>query len=187
MAPAEHDGLRALAAPAPPRFDDRVVARWSLLASPVGDVFVVTTDIGIAYVAPAGPVGGFDGLRSAVTGRVGRPLVPAEHAPAGVEEALASGRAAHLVYDLGATSSFGRDVLAAALEIPPGEVRPYGWIARRIGRPAAVRAVGTALGRNPVPLLIPCHRVVRTDGVIGQYAYGTELKRRLLEVESASS
>ena len=51
-----------------------------------------------------------------------------------------------------------------ALEIPRGEVRPYGWIAAEIGRPKAVRAVGTALGHNPVPLIVPCHRVVRSDG-----------------------
>ena len=59
-----------------------------------------------------------------------------------------------------------------ALEIPRGEVRPYGWIAAEIGRPKAVRAVGTALGHNPVPLIVPCHRVVRSDGMIGQYSLG---------------
>ena len=52
-----------------------------------------------------------------------------------------------------------------ALEIPRGEVRPYGWIAAEIGRPKAVRAVGTALGHNPIPLIVPCHRVVRSDGM----------------------
>ena len=62
--------------------------------------------------------------------------------------------------------------LLKALQIPRGEVRPYGWIASEIGHPAAVRAVGTALGHNPVPLLIPCHRVVRSDGHIGQYSLG---------------
>ena len=59
-----------------------------------------------------------------------------------------------------------------ALEIPRGEVRPYGWIAAEIGKPRAVRAVGTALGHNPVPLIVPCHRVVRSDGMIGQYSMG---------------
>jgi O-6-methylguanine DNA methyltransferase len=57
-----------------------------------------------------------------------------------------------------------------SLEIPPGEVRPYSWIAREIGRPGAVRATGSALAKNPVPLLIPCHRVVRSDGRIGKYS-----------------
>ncbi len=71
-----------------------------------------------------------------------------------------------------------------ALEIPRGEVRPYGWIAREIGRPKAVRAVGTALGHNPVPLIVPCHRVVRSDGMIGQYSLGgPENKRTILSAE----
>jgi O-6-methylguanine DNA methyltransferase len=73
------------------------------------------------------------------------------------------------------------DVLMKALEIPRGEVRTYGWIAREIGRPKAVRAVGTALAKNPIPLFIPCHRVVRSDGSIGQYGCGGPVnKRRLL-------
>ena len=71
-----------------------------------------------------------------------------------------------------------------ALEIPRGEVRPYGWIAAEIGRPKAVRAVGTALAHNPVPLVVPCHRVVRSDGMIGQYSMGgPEAKRRVLAAE----
>jgi len=78
---------------------------------------------------------------------------------------------------------FRRTVLEKCAEIPPGEIRPYGWIAREIGSPGAVRAVGTALGRNPVPVLIPCHRVIRTDGRIGNYAYGSAMKRALLEHE----
>ena len=73
-----------------------------------------------------------------------------------------------------------------ALEIPRGEVRPYGWIAAEIGRPKAVRAVGTALGHNPVPLIVPCHRVVRSDGMIGQYSLGgPRNKRTILAGEGA--
>ena len=71
-----------------------------------------------------------------------------------------------------------------ALEIPRGEVRPYGWIAAEIGRPKAVRAVGTALAHNPVPLVVPCHRVVRSDGSIGQYSLGgPAAKRTILAAE----
>jgi O-6-methylguanine DNA methyltransferase len=69
------------------------------------------------------------------------------------------------------------------LEIPKGEVRSYGWVAREIGRPKAVRAVGSALGHNPVPVVIPCHRVVRSDGMIGNYALGAPMKRELLDTE----
>jgi O-6-methylguanine DNA methyltransferase len=89
-----------------------------------------------------------------------------------------------LQFDLRGLSEFERAVLLKALEIPGGEVRPYSWIAREIGHPEAVRAVGTALGKNPVPLLIPCHRVVRADGTLGQYSMGgSRVKRALLEVE----
>jgi O-6-methylguanine DNA methyltransferase len=69
-------------------------------------------------------------------------------------------------------------------QIPRGQVRTYSWVAREIGRPAAVRAVGTALANNPIPVLIPCHRVIRTDGVIGNYgAGGTEAKKQILAAE----
>jgi methylated-DNA-[protein]-cysteine S-methyltransferase len=75
-------------------------------------------------------------------------------------------------------------VLLKTLEIPRGEVRTYAWVAREIGRPRAVRAVGSALGHNPIPLLIPCHRVIRTDGTLGDYsAGGTEAKRTILRHE----
>jgi methylated-DNA-[protein]-cysteine S-methyltransferase len=74
-------------------------------------------------------------------------------------------------------------VLAKTLEIPRGEVRPYAWIAREIGHPRAVRAAGSALGRNPVPILIPCHRVVRSDGDTGNYGFGPQLKVDLLHAE----
>jgi O-6-methylguanine DNA methyltransferase len=75
-------------------------------------------------------------------------------------------------------------VLRKTLEIPRGQVRPYGWVAREIGHPAAVRAVGTALANNPIPYFIPCHRVVRTDGQIGNYGGGgPEAKRVILTLE----
>jgi O-6-methylguanine DNA methyltransferase len=98
---------------------------------------------------------------------------------------LAGNASAPLRFDLSAVSPFGRAVLTKALEIPRGEVRPYSWIAREIGRPLAVRAVGSALARNPIPLLIPCHRVVRNDGTAGQYIFGTAAKRALLSAEGA--
>ena len=71
----------------------------------------------------------------------------------------------------------------AAATIPPGEVRSYGWIAEAIGQPNAARAVGRAMARNPVVLLYPCHRVVDANGALHQYAYGVEVKKRILELE----
>jgi O-6-methylguanine DNA methyltransferase len=70
--------------------------------------------------------------------------------------------------------------------IPRGETRPYGWIARQAGRPRAVRAAASALAANPVPLLIPCHRIVLADGVAGGYVFGTPRKEALLRLEGAN-
>ncbi|RZT84848.1 O-6-methylguanine DNA methyltransferase [Pseudonocardia sediminis] len=85
--------------------------------------------------------------------------------------------------DLRGLSEFEHDVLDATRRIPAGQVRPYSWVAREAGRPKAVRAVGSVLGRNPVPLLIPCHRVVRSDGAPGEYMFGPDHKRALLRDE----
>ena len=85
--------------------------------------------------------------------------------------------------DLSEVPDFQKKVLDAARRIPFGEVRPYAWVAQRIGHPRAVRAVGTALGRNPVPFIVPCHRVLQTGGGLGGYLFGTDVKSRLLSLE----
>jgi methylated-DNA-[protein]-cysteine S-methyltransferase len=89
--------------------------------------------------------------------------------------------------DLSRLGPFEREVLEVLRRIPAGEVRTYREIARQLGTPGAARAVGTACARNPLPLLIPCHRVVRSDGGLGGYSLrgGIQLKRRLLEAEGA--
>jgi len=68
-------------------------------------------------------------------------------------------------------------------EIPFGQTRSYKWVAEKVGKPAAVRAVGRALSKNPVPIVVPCHRVIESDGSIGGYSSGVRRKRRLLEME----
>jgi AraC family transcriptional regulator of adaptative response/methylated-DNA-[protein]-cysteine methyltransferase len=78
---------------------------------------------------------------------------------------------------------FQRRVWDALRRIPRGETRTYAEIAREVGAPAAVRAVGSACGSNPVALAVPCHRAVRTDGGLGGYAWGLQRKKRLLELE----
>jgi O-6-methylguanine DNA methyltransferase len=78
---------------------------------------------------------------------------------------------------------FERRVLQALQAIPRGEVRPYCWLARHAGRPKAARAVGNAMARNPIPLLLPCHRVVPSTGGVGNYAFGPAMKRELLRKE----
>lgn len=116
---------------------------------------------------------------------VGRQLTPAA-APPDLAEKITDeldGRR-RLRFDLRGLTPFEQAVLRKTLEIPRGQVRPYGWIAREIGHPAAVRAVGTALANNPIPYFIPCHRVVRTDGKIGNYGGGgPEAKRSILTLE----
>lgn len=79
-------------------------------------------------------------------------------------------------------TEFQKAVWKAMQKIPYGEVRSYKWIASKIGRPGAVRAVGTACGTNPIPLLIPCHRVVATDG-LGGFSSGLKIKKKLLKLE----
>jgi methylated-DNA-[protein]-cysteine S-methyltransferase len=88
--------------------------------------------------------------------------------------------------DLGGVAEFQDQVLAEARRIPFGEVSSYAALARRIGHPRAARAVGNALGANPVPVLVPCHRVIRGDGTWGHYAFGPALKTRLLALERAT-
>ncbi len=185
--------LEGLRATPPAGFTERVLARVG--PTPALDEFVVVD-------GPSGPLFvafGAEGIRHVIAAdvvdrdpeafvarhreRFGRSLRPASAPPAGLTRALESGRGRALRFDLHGLTEFEQAVLRKALEIPPGEVRPYAWIAREIGRPKAVRAVGSALGRNPVPVLIPCHRVVRNDGKIGHYAFGTAMKRDLLAHE----
>lgn len=80
-------------------------------------------------------------------------------------------------------SDFQRRVLIAEHSIPRGRVSAYGTIAARIGKPGAARAVGNALARNPFPLIVPCHRAIRSDGELGGFQGGTRMKRALLELE----
>ncbi|HDL42066.1 MAG TPA: methylated-DNA--[protein]-cysteine S-methyltransferase [Actinobacteria bacterium] len=100
-----------------------------------------------------------------------------------IERTLQTGRLGALPVDLREIGSFQRDVLSTIQDIPPGQLRTYAWVARHMGRPNAVRAVGSALNRNPVPILIPCHRVGTSDGAVGNYAFGAEMKRVLLTDE----
>ena len=79
---------------------------------------------------------------------------------------------------------FQREVWSALREIPYGETRSYGEVARRLGRSNASRAVGAANGRNPIPIIIPCHRVIGADGSLTGFGGGLEIKRRLLELEA---
>lgn len=84
------------------------------------------------------------------------------------------------------TRGFRREVLQATYRIPYGRTASYREVATEAGRPAAVRAAGTALATNPLPIVVPCHRVLRSDGTIGQYLGGPETKARLLDLEGVA-
>jgi methylated-DNA-[protein]-cysteine S-methyltransferase len=80
-------------------------------------------------------------------------------------------------------TDFERKVWSLLREIPFGETRTYKWIAEKVGNPLATRAVGQALSKNPIPIVLPCHRVIESKGSIGGYSSGVNIKRRLLELE----
>jgi O-6-methylguanine DNA methyltransferase len=186
-----HKDLRRLGeVRAPAGFAARVLRsvglgdRFAPLESPLGRVYVAWNSHGISAVIRAAGEAGFKREFEALNGRS---VERSREIPPALARALESGSAAEarrLTYDLRSCTPFEVAVLRKALEIPRGQVRPYNWIAREIGRPKAMRAVGTALANNPVPILIPCHRVVRGDGKIGNYGLGgPQKKTRILEAE----
>jgi methylated-DNA-[protein]-cysteine S-methyltransferase len=89
-------------------------------------------------------------------------------------------------FDLSAGTAFQQSVWRALTKIPRGETRSYGWVAQQIGKPGSARAVGAACGANPVPVVVPCHRVIAGDGSIGGFGGGLPMKRRLLRIEGVS-
>ena len=179
---------RRLGSPAPATFADDVLVevgladRMAPIDSPLGTLWVAWNGRGVSEVEQAA-----DGDRGRGPPRgAHRPPDDARRRPARSPRGRdrRAGSPARRASGSRSTSAAGREfevaVWTKALEIPRGEVRPYGWIAAEIGRPKAVRAVGTALGHNPVPLIVPCHRVVRTDGTIGQYSLGGPGNKRTI-------
>jgi O-6-methylguanine DNA methyltransferase len=155
--------------------------------SPIGMVYVAVGPDGVRFLAPASSPQEFarryrerfGRLVSAVAGDRIEPLKRR------VAAALAGGRA-EVPLDLTQATPFQRRVLETVKGIPRGEVRPYVWVAREAGSPGASRAVGNVMANNPVPLLVPCHRVVRNDGRTGSYAFGAGEKVKLLKLEGVS-
>ncbi|MEK6719628.1 MAG: methylated-DNA--[protein]-cysteine S-methyltransferase [Chloroflexota bacterium] len=157
---------------------------YATMPSPLGDVLVTWNGRGVSAVSLAEneEPAALEARHFAATGRRatratgGLPAVLAR----AIARRMSGDRRVRIALDLRGRGDFERQVWLKALEIPSGEVRPYGWIAAEIGRPRAVRAVGSALGHNPVPLIVPCHRVVRGDGTIGQYSLGGPANKRAI-------
>lgn len=167
---------------------DEDVVRWDVFETPFGPTYAAVTGTGLARVSWREPKPNVfaSGLQACYTDR------PVVHDRRGVAEAgrqigeYFAGRRTRfdLPVDLTPVSEFDRRVLTVVREIPPGRVLTYADVARRIGSPTAARAVGNAVGRNPVPIVVPCHRVIRSDGTLGGYSGGgVGYKRRLLALE----
>lgn len=157
--------------------------------TPVGEMLLAATEVGVLRLAFA--VEGFDQvldtLARKVSPRVLRAPARLDRLAFEVEEYLTgSRRSFDLPLDLTLTTGFRREVVRHLPEIPYGRTATYTEVAALAGSPRAVRAVGTACAKNPLPLVVPCHRVVRSDGTTGQYAGGPAAKRWLLELEAAS-
>ncbi|MFP5317075.1 MAG: methylated-DNA--[protein]-cysteine S-methyltransferase [Acidimicrobiia bacterium] len=158
--------------------------------SPLGPLLVAATPDGLVRVAF--DCEGHDAVLAALAERVSPRVL---RAPARLDDAArqldeyfaGDRRGFDLPLDLRLASPFRRAVVRQLAAIAYGTTASYATVAAAVGNPAAVRAVGSACATNPVPVVLPCHRVVRSDGSIGRYLGGTELKRALLDLEGASA
>ena len=173
---------------APQGFAERVLAKtgvadsYAVFETVLGPVYVAWNRLGVSAAMRAPSAAEFEKWFGRELGRTLVRVQPPADLAAKIEDQLEGKR--RMQFDLRGLTPFSQAVLRKTLEIRRGEVRPYGWIAREIGHPAAVRAVGTALANNPIPYFIPCHRVVRSDGVIGNYGGGgPEAKKQILSLE----
>ncbi len=147
----------------------------------IGEFWVGCSRDGITMICPAGFAAAV--FEEHYRRRLGVKPRPGE-LPASFIRAFreaAAGRVSQTVpIDLSRLTAFQQEVLKILRQVPRGAVRTYAWLARKSGQPKAHRAVGNTMARNPVPILIPCHRVVPAGGGIGNYGLGRELKRKLL-------
>jgi methylated-DNA-[protein]-cysteine S-methyltransferase len=161
---------------------------YRTLDTPLGSLLLAATPVGLVRVAYAreGHDAVLASLADKVSPRILRAPARLDGAAREIEEYLTGNRTHFdLPLDLRLTEGFRREVIEHLTEIGYGHRQSYAAVAAAIGRPRAVRAVGTACAGNPLPLVIPCHRVVRTDGSIGQYVGGVDAKQTLLTLEAA--
>ena len=182
------------------------------LTRPSGKFYLCETKLGWIGLAlsPNGLPAGGRGLRATTTPRPSRDealreiaevgaLEPASEAEAGdlprrlrafadgepADPSAGSGQALTADIDWAGLSGFRRAVLEETMRIPAGETRSYGWLARKVGSPRAARAVGRVMATNPLPIVVPCHRVVASDGSLRGYGGGLPMKAALLRLEGA--
>jgi O-6-methylguanine DNA methyltransferase len=188
MATAMVDLKRLGDVKAPAGFAERVLAEagvadsYAVFQTVLGPVHVAWSKLGVSAAMRVSSSAEFEKW---FRKEIGRPLVravPPADLTKKIQDQLDGRR--RLRFDLRGLTPFSQAVLEKTLTIQRGQVRPYSWVAREIGHPAAVRAVGTALANNPIPYFIPCHRVIRSDGVIGNYGGGgPEAKKSILHLE----
>ncbi|WP_308011819.1 methylated-DNA--[protein]-cysteine S-methyltransferase [Actinacidiphila acidipaludis] len=162
---------------------------WTVVDAPIGPLLVAGTAEGLVLVGFRAEPAYVERALGALGRRLGRPVV----ADAGRLEAVTSQldayfagtlRAFDVPLDWSLVTGFARRVLRElASGVPFGTVVGYQDLADRVGEPGAARAVGTAMGANPLPVVVPCHRVIESDGGIGGFGGGLEIKRRLLALE----
>ena len=175
------------------RFRDAAAAEglldvaYELHDTPVGRLLVAVTEHGVCEIHyDADPDAEAERLARLFGSRVLRSPRPTDEARRQLDEYFAGVRREfELEVDLRPAREFGRAVLEELARVPYGELTTYGTLASRAGRPRAARAVGTVMNRNPVPIVLPCHRVVGSTGSLVGYAGGLARKRTLLELEGA--
>jgi len=161
--------------------------RWSELSSPLGRLFVVATERGVCAIEFGRRRARILTLPNTDT-RLGKSPGAVAPAIAQLREYFAGQRTVFdLAVDLSVLTPFQQEVLAVTQQIPAGQTWTYQRVAQEMGRPNSSRPVGQALARNPIPIVIPCHRVIASDGSLGGYSGGSGLKakRWLLQHEGA--
>jgi methylated-DNA-[protein]-cysteine S-methyltransferase len=189
IAPPAFDPADAAAAAA--RFAATAPAdvSYALVDSPVGTLVAASTARGLACLSYADHHGGVDAVLQAISARISPRIleVPArlDAVRRELDEYFEQRRTSFdLPIDWALVTPFGRRVLQATKAIPFGEISTYGAIAAQAGNPKAARATGNALGANPMPIVVPCHRVLHTGGRgIGNYTGGVQRKEALLRLE----
>ena len=162
--------------------DGLVDVRYDVVDSPVGDLHVATTQRGLCRISYWG-----DGWEDELARQFGVRVLrsPLDDVRRELDEYFEGKRRTFdLPIDL-RVAPFHADVLRELALVPYGRTETYGALARKVGRPNAARAVGTVMNRNPIPIVLPCHRILGANGSLTGYAGGLHVKRALLELEGA--